>query len=45
MMKCTYVIDEDGSITGTAGEILETFEGFTGMTLKSFKVQVTIMLM
>ena len=21
------VIDEDGSITGTAGEILETFEG------------------
>ena len=27
-MKCTLsVIDEDGSITGTAGEILETFEG------------------
>ena len=41
------VIDEDGTITGTAGTILETFEGVsqTPLTLKTIKVIQTIIQM
>ena len=41
------VIDEDGSITGTAGTILETFEGVSQdpMTLKTLLVIQTIIQM